>query len=342
MAREHEYHPLTVAGVVEETADTRSFVLEIPPGLRARFAYRAGQFCTFRATIGGEPVARCYSMSSSPDLGEPFTVTAKRVAGGRMSNWMNDRLSPGDTIEAMPPMGLFVLREAESPVVAFAGGSGITPILSIIKTALVRTTREIALVYANRDPGSVLFADALERLRAASGGRLSLHHHLDSERGLLDAAACAALVGERSRADFYVCGPAPYMEVVEAGLARRGVEPDRLFIERFELPGEGPAARETPQTGSLTESLVIRLGGRKQTVAYQPGDSILHAARRAGLKPPSACEAGSCGTCMAFLVEGEVAMRVNDALDADEVEEGWILTCQAIPTSREVVVDYER
>jgi 3-ketosteroid 9alpha-monooxygenase subunit B len=338
MQREHDCHPLKVADVIEETADTRSFVIEIPATLAQRFAYAAGQFCTFRAAIGGEPIVRCYSMSSSPDTGDPFTVTVKRVPGGKMSNWMNDTLAPGDAIDVMPPAGLFVLRAAESPIVAFAGGSGITPVLSIIKSALVTTAREIRLVYANRGPGSVIFADALERLRAESGGRLSVHHHLDAESGFLDAAACAALVGDRTQADFYVCGPGPYMDVVQAGLERRGVDPGRLFIERFEVPAEAPAG----SVASETESIVVRLDGRRQAIAYEPGDTILGAARRAGLKPPFNCQAGNCATCMAFLREGKVTMRVNNALDAGEVEEGWILTCQAIPTSREVVVDYDR
>jgi len=338
MAREHDYHPLTVGDVIDETADTRSFVIEIPSAHAERFAYAAGQFCTFRATIGGEPVVRCYSMSSSPDTGDPFTVTVKRVPGGKMSNWMNDTLAPGDPIDMMPPAGLFVLRGVETPIVAFAGGSGITPVLSIIKTALVTTAREIALVYANRGPGSVIFADALEHLRARFGGRLSVHHHLDSENGFLDAAACAALVGDRAQADFYVCGPGPYMDVVGAGLERRGVDAGRIFIERFELPAEPPA----DATASETESIVIRLDGRRHTVAYESGDTILEAARRAGLKPPFNCQAGNCATCMAHLDEGKVTMRVNNALSADEVEEGWVLTCQARPTSRAVVVDYDR
>src|SRR5262245_26045575 len=231
MLRDHGYHPLTVAGVIDETVDTRSFVLDIPPPLEARFAYAAGQYCTFRATIGGEQIVRCYSMSSSPETGDPFTVTVKRVPGGKMSNWMNDTLAPSDTIDVMSPAGLFVLRAAETPIVAFAAGSGITPILSIIKTALATTGREIALVYANRGAGSVIFADAIERLRAGSGGRLSVHHHLDSEKGFIDAAACAALVGDRTQADFYVCGPAPYMNLVQAGLHQRGVDPGRLLIE---------------------------------------------------------------------------------------------------------------
>ena len=338
MQREHDYHSLTVADVVDETADTRSFVLHIPPALAARFTYTAGQFCTFRATIGGEPIARCYSMSSAPDTGDPFTVTVKRVPGGKMSNWMNDTLAQGDTIDVMPPAGRFVLRAPVTPIVAFAGGSGITPILSIIKSALAATAREIALVYANRGPGSVIFADTLERLRAGSGGRLSVHHHLDSEMGFLDAATCAALVGDAMEADFYVCGPAPYMKIVQAGLDQRGVDPARLFVERFELPDDTPAA----SVASETESITIRLEGRKRRVGYEPGDTILDTARRAGLKPPFSCQAGNCGTCMAHLDEGRVTMRVNNALATDEVEQGWILTCQAVPTSREVVVDYDR
>ena len=338
MLREHAFHPLTVVDVVDETADTRSYVLAIPPALEARFAYRAGQYCTFRATIGEEDIVRCYSMSSSPETGDPFTVTVKRVPGGKMSNSMNDTLAPGDTIEVMPPAGRFVLRAGETPIVAFAGGSGITPILSIIKTALATTAREIALVYANRGPGSVIFADVLEGLRAGSGGRLSVHHHLDSENGFLDAAACAALIRDRTQADFYVCGPGPYMKVVNAGLDQRGVDPSRLFIEWFDRLDEASASSKE----SETESIVIRLERRKHRLKYEPGDTILDTARRAGLKPPFACQAGECATCMAHLVEGDVTMRANNALDAGEVEQGYILTCQAIPTSREVVVDYDR
>jgi ferredoxin-NADP reductase len=337
MLHDPEYHFLAVADVIDETADARSFVIEIPPALEERFGYAAGQFCTFRATIDGESVVRCYSMSSSPDAGDRFAVTVKRVLGGKMSNWMNDVLAPGDTIEVMPPTGLFVLRQTAVPIVAFAGGSGITPVVSIIKTALATTTREIALVYANRVAGSVIFAHELERLCARSDGRLSIHHHLDSERGLLDADACAALVGDRARADFYVCGPGPYMDVVEAGLARRGVVRSQVFLERFELAANEPVATEACET----KSIVIRLDRRKHVIEYKPGDTILEAARRAGLNPPSSCEAGNCASCMARLEEGRATMRVNNALSTGELDAGWILTCQAIPTSREVVVNYD-
>lgn len=339
LLHEHGYHSLRVVDVVDETDDTRSFVLEIPTELADSFRYTAGQFCTFRATIGGKKIVRCYSMSSSPDTGDPFTTTVKRVPEGIMSNWMNDALAPGDTIDVLRPTGLFVLHDRDVPIVAFAGGSGITPVISIIKSALATTNRRIQLVYANRDPDSIIFADELERLRAASDGRLSVRHHLDSERGFLDAAQCAAFVGDDAHADFYVCGPGLYMDVVEAGLATLDATPDRVFIERFVLPEPAPAAAAAD--AAATESVVIKLEKQETTVPYGPGDTILETARRAGLNPPFSCEQGNCATCMAHLDEGTVAMRVNNALSPDEVDEGWVLTCQSLPTSPTVVVDYD-
>jgi ferredoxin-NADP reductase len=338
MPHEHEYHPLTVRAVVDETPDTRSFVLDVPPALHDLFAYRAGQFCTFRATIDGDNVVRCYSMSSSPERDEPLTTTVKRVPGGRMSNWMNDTLVSGDTIDVLRPAGLFVLNdERTTPIVAFAGGSGITPIISIVKTALVATDREITLVYANRDRHSVIFGDELERLAATSGGRLTLHRHLAEERGCLDAAACAAFAGERAHADFYICGPAPYMDVVEAGLASLGAAPDHVFIERVVTPEP-----VTPGVATeTTEALTITLAGTTHTLSYTAGDTILEAARRGGLNPPFSCEMGNCATCMAHLDAGAATMRANNALTNEEVDTGWVLTCQAVPTAREVVVDYD-
>jgi ferredoxin-NADP reductase len=337
MLPDHEYHQLAVIDVVDETADTRSFVLEIPPALAQTFAYTAGQFCTFRATIEGEPVVRSYSMSSSPDCHDPFTTTVQRVPGGRMSNWMNDALSRGATIEVMRPTGLFVLRDSDAPIVAFAGGSGITPVISVIKSALAMTTRPILLLYANRSADSVIFADLLERLHVANGGRLSVRHHLDSEHGFLAPGQCAGLVAEHAHADFYICGPGAYMDTVVAGLATLGVAPPHLFIERFVVD---EAVTENPE-GLTPESLVIRLDRRKHTVRYVAGDTVLQAARRGGLSPPFSCEAGNCATCMAHLDKGSVRMRVNNALSAGELDDGWVLTCQSIPTSAELVVDYD-
>jgi ferredoxin-NADP reductase len=313
-------------------------VFAVPSELAATFAYTAGQFCTFRTVLEGEVVVRCYSMSSAREVGEPLTTTVKRVPDGRMSNWMNDSLAVGDTIDVMRPTGLFVLQPRATPIVAFAGGSGITPVLSIVKSALATTTRPIMLVYANRDAESVISAAELERLRAASDGRLTVHHHIDDASGFLDAAACGELVGECGDADVYVCGPGPYMDTVQAGLALAGADPERLFIERFVVPEEAPVLAEA---AAATESLVIRLARRTHTLEYVSGDTVLEAARRGGLSPPFSCEAGSCATCMAHLDEGRVRMRVNNALTADEVDDGWVLTCQSLPMSREVVVNYD-
>ncbi len=337
MQHEHDYHPLAVIEVIDETADTRSFVLDVPSALEQTFAYTAGQFCTFRATIDGETVVRCYSMSSSPDVGEPLTTTVKRVARGSMSNWMNDHVRAGDTLDVMRPSGLFALRETDVPIVAFAGGSGITPVISIVKSALAKTQRPIVVVYANRDAGTVIFADELARLEAGSAGRLSVHHHLDTERGFLDAAACTALVGDRAHADFYVCGPGAYMDIVEEALCGFGVAPAQVFVERFVVPEVGAAVG----AASSTETLTITLERRTQTIPHQLGDTILEGARRGGLNPPFSCEMGNCATCMARLDGGSATMRTNNALTTDEVDSGWVLTCQAIPTSREVVVNYD-
>ncbi len=337
MQHDHEYHPLTVLDVVDETADTRSFVLEVPDALAATFAYAAGQFCTFRATIDGESVARCYSMSSSPDVGDPLTTTVKRVPDGRMSNWMNDTLATGDTIDVMRPAGLFVLRPSDAPIVAYAGGSGITPVMSIVKSALATTDRPITLVYANRGPDAVIFGDELDRLQKASDGQLTVRHHLDTERGFLDPAGCAGFAADGDHGDFYVCGPGPYMDTVAAGLDTLLVPSDRLFIERFVVPKEAPGAAAAIEDATV----VIKLGKKQHELAYRAGDSILDTARGGDLSPPFSCEAGSCATCMAHLDEGAVRMRVNNALTPEEVEEGWIPTCQSLPTTERVVVDYD-
>jgi 3-ketosteroid 9alpha-monooxygenase subunit B len=333
LLHDHEYHQLTVVDVVDETADTRSFVLEVPSELQPTFRYKAGQFCTFRASIEGERIARCYSMSSSPDVGDPLTTTVKRVPEGRMSNWMNDALNPGDAIDVMRPAGLFVLRDVDTPIVAFAGGSGITPVISIVKSALATTTRPVLLVYANRSADAVIFADELERLRSTSGERLTVHHHLDAERGFLDATQCEVLVGDRAHADFYVCGPGPYMDIVESALDNLGVGPERVFVPEAPVDEAAPAA--------TTETIVVKLERKERSFPYTPGDTLLEAARRGGLRPPYQCESGSCATCMAHLDEGSVRMRVNNALTTEEVEEGWVLTCQSLPTSAKVVVDYD-
>ena len=342
--RDHGFHRLRVAGVVRETADASSFVLEVPEELRRSFAYQAGQFCNLRVEIDGTSHVRCYSMSSSPALGEPLQVTVKRVPGGVVSNWLVDHLGVGDEIDVGVPAGFFQLTPVAGDLVTFAAGSGITPVFSLLKTALATTGRRARLLYANRDRDSIIFDAELRALEERHGGRLSVAHHLDAEDGYVTSDDVRSLVDAGwapPGAEYYVCGPGPFMDIVEEVLLAQGVDEDRLHIERFtpaELlvvpePVDGPAGTATRVT--------VELNGRTDSTDHRPGATILQTARQMGMSPPFSCESGSCATCMARLVEGTVSMFTNNALTADEVEDGWILTCQSVPTSGSVRVVYE-
>lgn len=338
--RDHGFHRLAVKRVVEETADARSYVLDVPEELHDVFAYRAGQFCTFRADVDGTEARRCYSMSSAPETDADLTVTVKRVPGGLVSNWFHDRVQPGDTIEVAKPAGTFCAREGERPVVAFCGGSGITPVISIAKSVLATTDRCVRILYANRDRTSVIFRDQLASLAERYGERLEVRHHFDADGGFLTVAAVAAFARPTLDADFYVCGPAPFMDLVEGTLVGAGVDLSDIASEQFTAE-TNPAVAAPAPAGPAPETVTLILGGRDHTVAYRAGDTILETARRAGLQAPYSCEAGNCATCMALLREGSATMRANNALRADEVDDGWILTCQAIPSGGTVVVEYE-
>jgi ferredoxin-NADP reductase len=359
MTRDHGFHPLRVRRVVPETHDTTSFVFDVPDDLRDAFAYEAGQFCTFRIPLGDDELLRCYSMSSSPDVDDEFTLTVKRVAGGRVSNWLLDEVTEGDELALTLPAGVFTLRDHPTPIVAFAGGSGITPVISVMKSALATTDRHVRLLYANRDANSVIFRGALDDLVAQHGDRLEVVHHLDRDRGFVHSDLVRAFVGDDLGADFYLCGPGPFMDVVEDALEVAGVPSAQVFVERFafaaSVRSEPPSVVETAVAETAvaetavversepvtTETVTIVLGGRAHEVRYQAGETFLETARRAGLRAPFSCESGSCATCMARLEVGEAKMRVNNALMPDEVEEGWVLTCQGLPTSATAKVVYE-
>ena len=354
---EHGFHQLRVKAVVDETADTRSYVLDVPDELRELFRYRPGQFCTFRAHVDGDEQQRCYSMSSAPETDADLTVTVKRVPGGRVSNWFHDHVAVGDVLEVTKPAGVFCARDHDAPVVAFVGGSGVTPVMSIAKSVLATSGRRVRILYANTARPSVIFDEQLDELQARHPDRLELRHHLDSDGGFLQGPDVAAFAATTLDADFYICGPGPFMDLVETTLLGLGVEPDRILIERFVTPAQAspvaagsaapPPAVTIGRSGAgqpeaeVPETVVIVLKGTTTSIAYQAGDTVLETARRGGLQPPFSCEAGNCATCMALLREGRVTMRANNALTPDEVEEGWILTCQSLPQGAAVTVEYE-
>ena len=356
----HGFHPLRVVELVDETADARSFRFDIPTDAAELFRYRAGQFCTFRFSIDGVECLRSYSMSSAPDTDDALTITVKRVPGGLVSNWMHDHVAVGDVLEATRPAGVFVAAEtvdARRPIVAFGGGSGITPVLSIAKSTLNSGKRPVRLLCANRDAASVIFAEVLERLAVDHSDRFDLAHHLDAESGYLSPVDLDGFLGDDLAADFYICGPTPFMDLVEAHLLSRGVDPSNISIERFINAGQNVAeVAATSQgqgeaegqgeggdggDGEVTATVNIILKGKRTEIAYQPGDTILETSRRGGLLAPFSCEAGNCATCMALVTEGSATMRVNNALTPEEVAEGWVLTCQALPQGPVVTVEYE-
>lgn len=343
----HGHHKLRVKEVVRETHDASSFVLDVPAELATTFRYRPGQFCTFRVPVDGVDQVRSYSMSSAPATDADLTVTVKRVEGGVVSNWFLDHLRAGDIIEVTKPAGVFCVREsADGPVLGFCGGSGVTPVMSITKHVLAGTNRPVRILYANRDRGSVIFAAAFDGLGSGNGARLEVRHHLDDAGGFLSADAIKAFAGtDAGDADCYVCGPGPFMDLVEGVLRELGVPPDRIFIERFLVEQQEKDVAATAGVedadASLPEEVTVILGGKKSVCRYQPGDTLLETARRGGLRPPFSCEAGNCATCMAFLKEGTVRMRANNALTPEEVEEGWVLTCQSLPSGETVTVEYE-
>ena len=337
--RDHGFHPLRVARVVPETAESASFVLDVPDELRDAYAYEAGQFLTFRVPVDGQQHLRSYSMSSSPGVDAELQVTVKRVPGGLVSNAMIDNLAPGDLVEATRPAGVFCLGDGDGDVVAFAAGSGITPVYSVVKAALATTDRRVRLLYANRDRDSVIFGAALDALAAQYPDRLAVVHRLDVEQGFVDDAAVAPFADAAAAADVYVCGPMPFMDIVEGALLARGVDPARIRIERFD-PAPPPAAPEATAVATGATRVTIELDGRTGTIDHHPGTTILQTARELGLAAPFSCEAGNCATCMARLVEGAVTMYTNNALTDDEVADGWVLTCQSVPTTATVHVVY--
>ncbi|TDV49817.1 ferredoxin--NADP reductase [Actinophytocola oryzae] len=331
MARPPLFRRARVTRIVKESADARTFVLAPEDG---PLPYRAGQFCTFRVRVHDTDLLRSYSMSSAPETDDELMTTVKRVPGGAVSNWLHDNVSEGDELEMTVPTGRFCLRPAEVPLLGFSGGSGITPVLSLAKSALAATDRRVRLLCADRDRSSVIFDAVLAELVERYPDRLTVTRHLDDERGFLDADAIRAFVGADTDGDAYVCGPEPFMALVESSVPG----PGQVFGERF---GGGPPRRAAAPAAPVAGTVTIHLGGRTATVPRREDETLLESARRAGLYPPFNCEAGNCATCMARLTEGRAVMRVNDALTDEEVEEGYVLTCQGVPETPSVTVVYE-
>ena len=347
------FHPLRVAAVRPDGDDARVVTFDVPADQAASFRFEPGQYLTLRAIVGGAELRRSYSICAAP--GEALRVGVRQVPGGAFSSWLQQTLRPGDLLDVMEPQGRFGAALARRPrhVLAVAGGSGITPILSILKSLLAGDAQaQATLLYGNRSAASTMFKEELEDLKNRHLTRLTLHPVFSREvvdsplnAGRLDAAKVASFLRLAGPVDeAFVCGPHAMNDEVEAALLAAGVPPERLHVERFGIPPTAAdATLHAPKEGDATTARIsIVRDGLTREVAFQPSDeSILAAAGRAGLDVPYSCRSGVCATCRAKLLEGRVRMDRNFALEQADLDAGFVLTCQAHPLTDRVVVSFD-
>ena len=357
-----QFHTLRISSITPETADAIAVGFEVPPELRDQYAFQQGQFLTLKAKVGDEELRRSYSICVAvPDYQRDgsLRVGIKRVAGGRFSNWANENLQAGQTIEVMTPDGRFHTPLAvtnRKHYVGFAGGSGITPMLSLIATTLsTEPNSRFTLIYGNRDLRAIMFLEALEGMKNRFIDRFRIIRILADEpqevplfNGLLDQAKCTELldnlVPAASIDQAFICGPGPMMDAAEAALLAAGVKAENIAIERFGTPNPSGAPQAAPViTADTPTSEVTIISDGKSRVLQVPfeGMSILDSGLHKGADLPYACKGGVCCTCRAKVLEGEVKMARNFTLEQWEIDKGFVLTCQSSPITDKVVVSYD-
>jgi len=354
------FHPLKIKEVRRETDDCVSLLFEVPDEFKEKFAFRQGQSLTMRTNLNGEEIRRTYSICSSP-LDNEWRVAVKKVEGGIFSSHANDQLRKGDVLEVMPPVGKFYTElhpSTKKNYLAFAAGSGITPVLSIIKTTLLtEPNSSFTLIYGNRSRTSIIFKEELEALKNKFIDRLTIHHILSREvtdapiyHGRINADKCEALFNKLVDIDTidesFICGPEEMIFSVKKFLEAKGVDKKHIHFELFTTPGqktyEGSKQQEKSIDTGPTSKIKIKLDGILfEFDLSQKGETILDAALKQGADLPFACKGGVCCTCRAKLVSGDVQMEVNYGLEEEEIEAGFILTCQSHPTTPEVFVDFD-
>lgn len=337
---------LVVSRVIDETADARSVVFTIPADEPGRFSYQPGQFLTLRipSTSTGS-VARCYSLSSSPHTDRELIVTVKRTRDGYGSNWLCDNAEAGMRMHVLAPSGTFVPKSLDTDFLLLGAGSGITPLMAIVKSVLNAGTGSIVLVYANRDPSSVIFAKELAELEEKSPDRLTVLHWFEDERGLPTSEKMAELLTEYSAdREAFICGPGPFMSLATSALNDLGVPQNRVHVEVFQsLEGDPFAAVELSSESHSNESdatAVVNLDGAQYEVSWPRDTPLLDVLLNEGIDAPFSCREGSCSSCACLVLSGEAEMILNDVLDEDELSEGLHLACQLLPKSDRLEIGY--
>jgi ring-1,2-phenylacetyl-CoA epoxidase subunit PaaE len=352
------FHPLTIAAVLEETADARCVTFDIPPGLQDAYSFIPGQYVTIRIDLDGEDVRRSYSICSTPD-DEGLSVGIRCIAGGSFSAFARG-LEIGDVLDVMTPQGRFL-----APIggihdyLLLAAGSGITPMMSIARSVLASEPESrVTLLYANRTSDSIMFRDTLDALKDRHITRFSLTHILDEEeqevellngrldRKKLTALATAGIIHPARHDGIYICGPQPMMEEASAVMQDLGADGDKIHFELFTPPGGPPpvasaseAVSEAAANGVTVD--VILDGTRRRFSLTEAGETVLAAARRAGIDLPYSCTAGMCCTCRCKVIEGSSEMIQNFSLEPWELEAGFTLACQTCPSSKKLVLDFD-
>lgn len=342
---------LVVADVVAETNDARVLVFKAPDGPNdaaippERLKYSPGQFLTLRvpSTRTGS-VARCYSLCSSPHAEEALTVAVKRTADGYASNWLCDNAHVGMRMHVLAPSGTFVPKNLDTDFLLLAGGSGITPMLSILKSALSEGTGKVTLFYANRDEKSVIFGKALRELTSLYPDRLSVVHWLESVQGLPNPTILATQLAPYTTRETFICGPAPFMAAAEETLLKSGADKSNVHLEVFQSLDSDPfaavvLAEDDSDEGPATA--IVTLDGETHELQWPRKAVLLDVLLDKGLDAPFSCREGHCGACAVLMKKGDVDMAINDVLEPSDLEEGLILGCQAVPKTDSVEVTYD-
>ncbi|WP_062985618.1 ferredoxin--NADP reductase [Nocardia anaemiae] len=328
---------LRVVRVIAETRD--AVTLEMVAEPERQLPYRPGQFLTLR--IPSEQtgwVARSYSLSSAPHEGR-LAVTVKRTASGYASNWLCDNAVSGMTIDGLPPAGIFTPDSLDTDLLLLAAGSGITPMLSILKSVLAQGTGRCTLIYANRDEESVIFADELKSLTAEHPNRLVVLHWLESVQGLLSVPPLTALLTPWTERELFVCGPAPFMDAVVTAADSLGM--DRVHVEKFVSLSGDPFAETAVEDTDDAAVVEVELDGTTSEFDWPRNTVLLDVLLARGMEPPYSCREGACSACVCRVVDGEVKLLRNEVLEREDLADGYVLACQAVPVTDTVRVTYE-
>jgi len=353
------FHTLKVKDIRRETADSVSVAFEIPPMAQPEFQFKQGQYITIKLHVNGEEIRRSYSICTSPYSEKELRVAVKEVKDGRASSLMNRHWKVGDMVEVMTPMGNFhsvLSGNNKKKYVLFAGGSGITPMMSILKSVLyIEKQSTVTLVYANRDEESVIFNEEVQKIASENSDRFKLLNIYDTPRapvsdlqkGLLTVDRVKAIIenyGGINADEYFICGPGPMMENIKNALESLKISKEKIHIEYFSAVVDAvnnAAANEVTGKAVNSAITVIQYGFETQMMLNTEGLSILDASIEAGVDAPFSCKGAVCCTCRAKVLEGKVKMDNNFALTEAEVEEGFVLTCQAHPLTEKVVIDFD-